>query len=104
MGSNYGFDPPNRPVVLVEGSDWNPPPIVLKVDGVETDWPVGTSILLTFDDPAVSDWSATVSGAEATFAIDKAVVATVANGTEVRYRYVNGTDDETFAIGKVAKR
>lgn len=98
-----GFDPPNLPVVLVAGSDFNAV-LTYKVNGVVTSWPASTAVYLTFDDPAITEWAATVSTSTATFAIDKAVVATVANGTEARLRYVNGSDDLTMTIGKVEVR
>lgn len=98
-----GYDPINLPVVLVTGADFNAV-LTYKPGGVVTSYPVGTAISLWFDDPAVAAWSATVSTSTATFAVDKAVVATVANGTEARLLYVNGTDDQTLTIGKVEKR
>lgn len=98
-----GFDPGNASVVLVTGADFDAV-FTYKVGGVETDWPVDTEIWLWFDDPAIDSWEATVAGASATFAVDKAIADTVPSGTGVRLLYVNGTDDKTLTIGQVERR
>lgn len=98
-----GFDPPSCEVVLSTGADFNQV-LVYTVNDVVTNWPASTSVLLRFDDAAISDWSATVSTSTATFGVDKATADTVADGTKVRLLYVNGSDDYVLAIGTVARR
>lgn len=98
-----GFDPPNVPVVLVTGSDFNAT-LTYVVNGVVTSWPGSTAVAIHFDNTAISDWTATVSTSTATFAIDKAVADTVPVGTEARVIYTNGSDDLTLSIGKVERR
>jgi hypothetical protein len=98
-----GFDPPNLPVVLVTGADFNAT-LTYMVNGVATNWPASTAISLWFDNSAIASWSATVSTSTAVFAIDKATADTVPDGTEARVLYVNGSDDLTLTIGKVERR
>lgn len=65
------------------------------------DWPVGTTLSLVF--ASGESWSATISGADATFNVDKATADTIDDRTAVSLKYVNGTTDQTFEIGTVVR-
>lgn len=64
-------------------------------------WPTGTSLTLNFG--GGSSWLAVVSGAEASFNVDKAQADAVGNGETVRLVYANGETDQVFASGKVVR-
>lgn len=98
-----GVDPINLPVVLVTGADFKDF-LTYTVDGVATNWPASTHIYLWFEDTTITPWEATIATSTATWDVDKAVADTVANGTEARILYVNGTDDQTLSIGQVERR
>lgn len=98
-----GTDPGALTVYLTTGSDFD---CILRyrVGGTVSDWPASTEISLVFDDSAASEWDAAVSGSDATFSVDKATADTMPDGTVVRLRYVNGTTDRIWYVGKVSRR
>lgn len=100
---SLGLEPAGLQVILTKGGDFEAV-LTYEVDGVATNWPVGTSIALVFSDPSSSVWSAAVSTTDATFAVDKATTDAMADGTPVKLRYVNGTTDRILMVGKVARR
>lgn len=95
-GINLGFQPETLRVLLTTGADFY---TVLQLN---ESWPAGTSLALVFDGGA--SWAATISGANATFNVDKAQTATIANGTGVRLVYTNGTTDQVWAIGTAVQK
>lgn len=98
-GMQLGLDPGTLRVFLTTGADF------LCTVQLDTNWPVGTTLSLVFDDGTT--WNATISGTDAVFSVDKAIADTIAaNGGDVgvRLKYVNGTTDQTWAIGTVIRR
>lgn len=106
MSISLGAEPDTLTVHLSVGADFNSTLVLLDDAGAEVDWPVGTVITLRFARTTVVEetWTATITGAEATFDKDKAVVdATIAaNRRNVRLFYVNGAEDLLWASGTVA--
>lgn len=96
-----GIDPEPLRVILVTGADFYCTR-TLTVAGVATSWPVGTTLSLVFD--TGETWTASISTSVATFNVDKAVADLIADGTGVRFKYVNGTTDQTWEIGTVKRR
>lgn len=86
---------------LTRGSDL-PGTITGTVAGVPTNWPAGTSLALVFPDSGVS-WPAAVSGATATWAVDKELADARTNDETVQLVYTNGTTDLVIWNGKVAR-
>lgn len=97
---SLGLDPKALELHLTRGADFY---TILRyvVGGVPTNWPGSTVLTLVFDDPAVTDWTASISTSDATFDVDKAVTDQVVNLTGVRLRYVNGSTDRIWFVGKV---
>lgn len=97
-----GVEPGSLELVLNDGADFNAslrykvgePPVV-------TNWPAGTTLALVFGDG--TSWAATISGALATWAVDKAVTATVAKQTKVTLLYTNGSTDRVLYAGMVKR-
>lgn len=97
-----GVDPGNLELVLSDGADFNAtlryktgePPVV-------TNWPTGTSLALVFS--TGTSWSATISGALATWGVDKAVTATIPKQTKVSLVYTNGSTDRVLYMGTVKR-
>ena len=85
-------------VLLTTGADFRT--TLYLLDG--TDWPTGTTLSLTFATGAT--WAATITGADAKWDVDKATADTIADGTGVQLRYVNGSTDEVWAIGTAVRR
>lgn len=87
----FGSKPKVRNLFLEDGQDFN---LILRNKneaGVVTDYPAGTTIKFVFADGV--EWAATIVGALATFAVDKAVTATRPIGTTFRVVYAaNGLD------------
>lgn len=103
MTFTLGTKPDTLGVNLSAGADFNS-----TLHNTAGNWSGTASIQLRFgDDPTalVATWTATVTGADAVFAVDKAVVATVLASSDhkVRLWYVDGTDDICWAIGSVSK-
>lgn len=95
--TELGLAPGPLRVHLVTGADFQS--ILRNQSG---DWPVGTTVALAFDNGAAS-WTATISGTDATFAVDKATADTIPDKTGVRLTYANGTTDQTWKIGTVVR-
>lgn len=94
-GLQLGARPDVLRVRLTEGADF------YCVVRLNEDWPVGTTLTLVLPSAA---WSASISGADATFNVDKDTWPTVANnGDEARLVYTNGTTDRVFAVGTVVR-
>lgn len=103
MTISLGVKPDVLGVSLSTGADFN-----TTLHNSDGDWSATASIQLRFgSDPAalIATWTATIVGADATFTIDKATVATViaASDRTVQLWYVDGTDDVLWAIGSVQK-
>lgn len=90
----------------------HPAPIVVHLttgadfDGIfrlSTPWPAGTTLSLAFGNGTT--WTATIAAdsTDAVFAIDKAVADLIPAKTTVKVKYVNGTTDQTWFTGKVAR-
>lgn len=94
MSMSLGLVPEDLTVNLTTGADFTCT-LVLNED-----WPVGATLKLVFD---ASEWSATISGRDATFSVDKATADAVANGADVSLVYTNGTNDEVWATGTVTR-
>lgn len=77
-----------------------------KAGGAEVDWPPGTTLTAEFaggSTASAATWTATISGAVATFTRDKADADQRPNGESVDVRYVNGTDDLVPWVGRVVR-
>lgn len=98
-----GLAPKALRLHLPTGSDFTAVLTCKDEDGAVTDWPVGTVWSLVFSDSAASVWTATTSGSTATFEVDKATADTMPDGTVVKLRYVNGTTDRIYYVGKVVR-
>lgn len=85
-----GMRPETLRVLLTTGADF------LCVLRLNDDWPVGTVLTLEVGNLI---WTATISGADATFAVDKAVTALVSDNDTARLVYTNGTTDQVWAVG-----
>jgi hypothetical protein len=98
--SGSGLRPGNRDVDLTRGGDYI---FGLRrlLDGVITDWPLGTEWTILFDDNQNSEWDANVLDEMASWNVDKAVADAMDEGTTVRWRYVNGTTDLIYWVGRV---
>lgn len=96
---NFGFSPASCVVHLTRGADFTCT-LVYTVDGVDTNWPTGTTVTLNLGDVTTV---ATISGAAATFFMDKAVADTVERGTSARVLVTNGTSDQIWYVGTVAR-
>lgn len=94
-GVFLGLVPETLRVNLTTGADF------LCTLRLNESWPVGTTLQLVF--PTTS-WTATITGADAVFSVDKATADTITDGTAVTLSYVNGTTDQTWAIGTVVRR
>lgn len=90
-----GVQPETLRVFLTAGADFY---CVLRA---QEPWPVGASIKL---EVGASTWTATISGADATFNVDKAVWTTVDDDAIARLVYTNGSVDQVWAHGKVVRR
>lgn len=90
-----GVVPAPLSVHLTTGADFS---TVLTLD---QPWPSGTVLTLGFADGSV--WTATISGADATFAVDKASADLVPDQTQVTLVYTSGTTDQVWAAGKVVR-
>lgn len=93
-GLNLGLRSERLLVHLTDGGDFQ---CVLELD---EDWPVGTSLNL---EVGAATWAATISGAEASFVVDKADADLVPDGTTARLVYSNGTTDQVWATGTVVR-
>lgn len=103
-----GTDPDSLIVVLPKNADFKATlrNITSPTDHTPVNWPAGTAIQLRFGSSATPVmWAATVTGADAVFNVDKAVVAPLrASETKVaRLYYVNGTDDILWAEGDIRR-
>ncbi|WP_028637712.1 LtfC-like domain-containing protein [Nocardioides sp. URHA0032] len=94
-GINLGLAPETLRVILTTGADFS---CTLRLDSA---WPTGTTLSLV---TASTTWAATIAGTDAVFAVDKAVADTVDDKTPIQLKYVNGTTDQTWAIGTVSRR
>lgn len=100
-----GMEPKPFHLRLSEGADFLAN-LYWQVDGVRTNWPAGTGLSLVITTPTgVLTWSATISGAQASFSQDKAATsaASVPALSKAVLRYVNGTTDTNLLIGKVVR-
>lgn len=101
MTAVLGREPVDIKVPLITGSDYEME-LIFDVDGVETDWPVGTVLKMVFENGV--EFEATIDGSVARFAADKAAVAAVPPAGEVRVTYTNGTTDRVPMLGRAYRR
>lgn len=68
-------------------------------------WPGGSTVSFIFGSIAspTATYSATIVGADATWKVDKATSDLRPNGEWVAMKYVNGSDDQVLAIGRVLR-
>jgi hypothetical protein len=97
-----GLDPEPLIVHLTTGADFDAV-LTYVVGGVVTSWPALTEVSLVFEDAQSTVWDATVSTSTATFAEDKADADAMPDGTGVKLRYVNGTTDRVWFVGRVLR-
>lgn len=100
---NLGLSPEPLNVHLPTGSDFTSVLNCKDASGAVTDWPSGTVWSLVFTDSSATVWTATTAGSTATFEVDKAVADLIGDATPVKLRYVNGTTDRIYYIGKVVR-
>lgn len=89
-----GFKPVPIEVPLTIDADYL---LTLRLD---TNWPAGTTVSMVLGGTA---YNATILGTDAVFTIDKAVTNTIPHGADARIRYVNGTTDQTWGVGRVVR-
>lgn len=94
MAITLGSEPEDLTVHLVTGADFKAT-LILKPA-----WPVGTTLTLV---SGATTWTATISGTDATFDVDKAAADLLADGASIKLKYVNGTTDQTLGIGTVKR-
>lgn len=70
-----------------------------KTTGADVNWPAGTTLALVFG--TGQSWPATISGASASWSVDKVTVAGIRDKTPVRVIYTNGTSDRPLWSGVV---
>lgn len=92
---NLGIVPGTLRVHLTAGADFT------STIRLSSNWPGSTTLTLNFD--SGETWTASISTTDAVFAVDKATTDTIADGTGVRLKYVNGTTDQTWEIGTVVR-
>jgi hypothetical protein len=93
-GIRLGLQPDLLRVILSAGSDFT---TTLQLD---TSWPVGSTLTLVV---GTLTWTATISGTDAVFSVDKAIADTVVDGTAARLVYVNGSSDQVWARGTAVR-
>ncbi|MEQ7847712.1 LtfC-like domain-containing protein [Nocardioides kribbensis] len=99
-----GVDPGDMELILTDGADFRAD-IINEVGGVDTNWPTGTSLTLSITgDAATYTWPATITGATASWSVDKADTALISARSKVRLIYVNGTTDRVLFSGVVSRR
>lgn len=86
---------------LTRDSDFAGAITYLDASNVAADWPVGTSLSFVFE--SGDAWAASIAGAVATWAVDKALTNARINGEVVSLVYANGTTDLVIWRGKVAR-
>lgn len=94
-GMQLGLQPETLRIFLTKDADFS---CTLRLD---SNWPAGTTLSLVW--PSTT-WTATISGTDAVFAVDKAQVNAIADGTAVTLTYTNGTTDQVWAIGTAVRR
>lgn len=94
-GMNLGIQPETLRVILTTGADF------LCTIRLNVNYPAGTTLSLVFP---TTTWTATISTTDAVFSVDKAITDTIADGTPVSLKYVNGTTDQVWAVGTVKRR
>lgn len=90
-----GFRPQPLRLYLNAASDF-----VCTLRNRSGDWPVGTSLSLAV---GTLTWTATITGTDAAFSVDKSVVASVENGAPVSLLYANAGSDVVLATGQVVR-
>ena len=93
-GLYLGSKPELLRVMLSAGADFT---TTLRLD---SPWPAGSVVTLVVGSLT---WTATVSGTDATFSVDKAVTDTVVDQTPARLVYTNGSSDQVWARGMVVR-
>lgn len=94
-GFALGGQPDELTVHLTTGADFNS--TLTNADG----W--GDAVVTLVLGNSGTTWTATVSGTEATFAVDKAQADAMPAGTKAKLVVTSGQNDEVWAIGKVVR-
>lgn len=89
-----GYEPLDLTVHLTTDADFE-----VSV-ALNADWPAGATLVLKI---GAAEWSATLSGREAVFSVDKASTNAIANGATAKLVYTSGTIDQIWALGKVVR-
>lgn len=97
-GIYLGLQPETLRVNLTTGADF------LCTIRLDTNWPTGTTLSLVFPNTSITAWAATIATTDAVFSVDKAITDTIPDGADVQLKYVNGTTDQTWAVGTVIRR
>lgn len=99
-----GAEPDRLVVHVTTGADFSATLVYKDANGVATAWPTGTTLTLDFGTVATA-WTATIAAgsSDAVFDVDKATADTIPANTAVSLRYVNGTTDQTWGLGKVVR-
>lgn len=95
-----GVDPESVDLNLNDGYDFKAVIELTDASDVPIPWPVGTEVYIRFTDG--SSWQATISGTEAQWNVDKAVVGAVV-ASRYSLAYVNGTNDDPLWRGRVIR-
>lgn len=101
--ASLGASPVEVPLYLSDNADFIDKITYESAPGVEDDFPVGATVTIVFANSAATSWPATVSGSEASWAVDKAATAVIEDGTSFQIRYVDGTADEVPFKGRVSR-
>lgn len=101
--TSLGVSPVEVPLYLSDNSDFIDQIGYESAPGVPDDYPVGATVTIAFEDSSATTWAATVSGSDASWHVDKALTATIEDGTRFQIQYVDGTADEVPFVGKVVR-
>lgn len=95
-GIYLGLQPETLRILLTTGSDFH----CILSEKTGAAWDVGASIKLDLDGTV---WAATISGADATWIVDKAQADLILAGTKAKLIYTNGSVDQVWAVGEVVR-
>lgn len=97
-----GIEPERLGLHLTTGADFTSTLTYQDETGADANWPAGSVLTLVFNGGGTA-WAATITGADATFAVDKATSDAITDGTAVSLVYTNGTTDDVWARGTVKR-
>lgn len=98
MTVTLGARPDLLTVVLVTGADF-----IATLTNQAGPWAEGATVALVFSDDAATTWAATITAADATFNVDKAIADAIPHRTKAELHYTLGAVDQVWARGSVSR-